>query len=38
MERSRDPRRVTYAHNLQTSSVQVWRYAITVEVHNALSL
>jgi len=38
MERSRDPRRVKYVHNLQTSSVRVWRYAITVEVRNALSL
>ncbi len=38
MERSRDLRWVTYAHNLQTSSVRVWRYAITVEVHNGLSL
>ena len=38
MERSRDLRWVKYVHNLQTSSVRVWRYAITVEVHNGLYL
>ncbi len=38
MERSRDLTWVKYVHNLQTSSVRVWRYAITVEVHNGLYL